>query len=290
MSPPTAAAAAERADREFEFTDRDFEYLRALVTGNTGITLGDHKRQLVYGRLTRRLRQLGLATFEQYCRYLDQHRDEELGELVNAITTNLTSFFRERHHFEHLAQQALPCLAGRDGTRRRLRIWSAGCSTGEEPYSIAITLAETLAADLPARDARILATDIDTQVLARAASGVYPEERAEGIEPSRRRRWFRRGCGTNAGQVKVDPSLQELIVFKQLNLMDGNWPMRGPFDAIFCRNVVIYFDKPTQRRLFDRFADLVAPGGYLYVGHSESLHGVCERFRLIGRTIYQKQC
>jgi chemotaxis protein methyltransferase CheR len=281
-------ATADYSDREFAFTDSDFEYLRHLVTTNTGITLGGHKRQLVYGRLARRLRQLGLATFEQYCRYVDEHPGEEMGELVNAITTNLTSFFRENHHFEHLASHALPDILGRNAASRRLRLWSAGCSTGEEPYSIAMTLAETLGSSLSPWDARILATDIDTQVLARAAAGVYVDERIEGIEPARRRRWFRRGTGANAGKVRVNEELQALIAFRQLNLMDPQWPMRGPFDIVFCRNVVIYFDKPTQRQLFDRYADLLVPNGYLYVGHSESLHGTSERFRLIGRTIYQK--
>lgn len=282
-----AEPLAER-EQEFEFTDSDFEFLRDIVTSHTGIMLDGHKRQLVYGRLTRRLRHLRIASFTQYCSYVEQHIDDELGELVNAITTNLTSFFRENHHFEHLAQHALPDRMRRNGANRRLRLWSAGCSTGEEPYSIAMTVAETLGAGLPDWDARILATDIDSQVLARAASGVYPDERIEGIEPARQRDWFRRGQGANAGRVKVSEDLQSLIVFRQLNLMDAAWPMRGPFDVIFCRNVVIYFDKPTQKRLFDRYADMLAPDGYLYVGHSESLHGTSERFKLIGRTIYQK--
>ena len=280
--------ASDCIDREFTFTEQDFAYLGDLVTGHTGITLGGHKRQLVYGRLARRLRQLGLTDFAEYCRYLDQHMDSELGELINAITTNLTSFFRENHHFEHLAQHALPDRMARGGATRRLRLWSAGCSTGEEPYSIAMTVAETLGGDLALWDARVLATDIDTQVLERAASGIYPEERIEGIEPTRRRRWFRRGAGPNAGKTKVQEDLQALIAFRQLNFMDAVWPMRGPFDVIFCRNVVIYFDKATQKTLFNRFADLLALDGYLYVGHSESLHGTSTRFRLIGRTIYQK--
>ena len=275
-------------EQEFEFTDRDFEFLRNIVTNHTGITLGGHKRQLVYGRLTRRLRQLGIATFDQYCAYVEQHLDDELGELVNAITTNLTSFFRENHHFEHLAGHALPDRMERAGLNRRLRLWSAGCSTGEEPYSIAMTVAETLGSNLSVWDTRILATDIDSQVLARATSGVYPDERIEGIAPGRQRRWFKRGTGVNAAKVKVVEDLQSLIAFRQLNLVDAAWPMRGPFDIIFCRNVVIYFDKPTQKKLFSRYADLLAPDGYLYVGHSESLHGTSDRFKLIGRTIYQK--
>ncbi len=294
MNPTTSrgtaeASTAERLGAEFAFTDRDFEFLRNIVTSHTGITLGANKRQLVYGRLVRRLRALGLATFEQYCAHVDRNFDQELSELVNAITTNLTSFFRERHHFEHLATVALADIQARDAANRRLRIWSAGCSSGEEPYSIAMTVAETLGANPPSWDARILATDIDSQVLARAATGVYAEDRIEGLAPARVRRWFRRGGGANTGKVKVDAALQAQIAFRRLNLMDDTWPMRGPFDAIFCRNVVIYFDKPTQRRLSDRYADLLAPQGFLYIGHSESLHGVNERFKLIGRTIYQRQ-
>lgn len=286
-----AQAANVESERgyEFPFTDEDFARLSALVTGQTGITLGANKRQLVYGRLARRLRQLQLQSFSQYCDYVDAHVGEELSELVNAITTNLTSFFRENHHFEHLANATLPELIERNAGSRRLRLWSAGCSTGEEPYSIAMTVAEVCSAELGSWDIRLLATDIDTQVLTRAASGIYTEDRIEDIPPQRARRWFRRGKGPNAGKVRVMEPLQALIAFKQLNLMDAAWPMRGPFDVIFCRNVVIYFDKETQRRLFDRYADLLAPNGYLYVGHSESLHQISTRFRLIGRTIYQKQ-
>jgi chemotaxis protein methyltransferase CheR len=287
MTASPEQAFTER-EREFPFTDEDYAHLSEVVTRESGITLGANKRQLVYGRLTRRLRQLNLTNFSQYCDYLDAHVEEELGELINAITTNLTSFFREHHHFEHLAQQALPDLLQRNETSRRLRLWSAGCSTGEEPYSIAMTVAEACSAQLASWDIRLLATDIDSQVLARAASGVYGEERIEDIPAARARRWFQLGKGANAGKVRVMESLQSLIAFRQLNLMDSAWPMRGPFDVIFCRNVVIYFDKDTQRKLFDRYANLLAPNGYLYVGHSESLHQISTRFRLIGRTIYQK--
>jgi chemotaxis protein methyltransferase CheR len=283
----TAQSMTEDREREFEFTDRDFAFLREIVTGHSGITLGEQKRQLVYGRLARRLRQLRLNSFAEYCDYVDTHLEQELGELINAITTNLTSFFRENHHFEHLAGQALPEIMAHNATHRRLRIWSAGCSTGEEPYSIAMTVLESGGSALGSWDARILATDIDTQVVARAQAGVYPEDRIEGLAPSRARRWFSRGTGPNAGKVRVSPELQSIIAFKQLNLLK-DWPMRGPFDIIFCRNVVIYFDKDTQRTLFDRYANLLAPHGYLYVGHSESLHQISNRFKLIGKTIYQR--
>ena len=278
---------ADNREREFEFTDRDFAFLREIVTGHSGIMLGEQKRQLVYGRLTRRLRQLRLDSFEQYCAYVEQHLDEELGELINAITTNLTSFFRENHHFEHLAESALPETMAHNAATRRLRIWSAGCSTGEEPYSIAMTVSETLGSSLSGWDARILATDIDSQVVARAQAGVYQQDRIEGISPARQRRWFSLGTGPNSGKVRVNSDLQELLAFRQLNLLK-DWPMRGPFDIIFCRNVVIYFDKDTQKTLFDRYADMLVPNGYLYVGHSESLHRISDRFKLIGKTIYQR--
>ena len=283
----TSPNIAENREREFEFTDRDFAFLRDVVMEHSGISLGEQKRQLVYGRLTRRLRQLRLDSFRQYCAYVEQHLDAELGELINAITTNLTSFFRENHHFEHLADSALPETQARNAATHRLRLWSAGCSTGEEPYSIAMTVAETLGSSASGWDARILATDIDSQVVAKAQAGVYPQDRIEGISPPRQRRWFSRGTGPNSGKVRISRDLQELIAFRQLNLLK-DWPMRGPFDIIFCRNVVIYFDKETQRTLFNRYADMLVPNGYLYVGHSESLHRISDRFKLIGKTIYQR--
>ena len=287
MNAMTSANIAENREREFEFTDRDFGFLRDVVMEHSGISLGEQKRQLVYGRLTRRLRQLGLRSFAEYCGHVEQHLEEELGELINAITTNLTSFFRENHHFEHLAANALPDIMARNAGARRLRLWSTACSTGEEPYSMAMIVAETLASSASAWDARILATDIDSQVLAKAQTGVYTEDRISDMPPGRQRRWFRRGTGANSSKVKVNEDLQALIAFRQLNLLK-DWPMRGPFDIIFCRNVVIYFDKDTQRQLFDRYADILVPDGYLYVGHSESLHRISERFKLIGKTVYQR--
>ncbi len=274
------------AAHAFEMNDRDFAFFRDLIGRETGIVLGRHKRELVYGRLARRLRQLKLGSFGEYRDYVEAHAGSELAELVNAITTNLTFFFRENHHLEHLAYEALPEMCRRNAHGRRLRLWSAGCSTGEEPYSIAITVAENVA-QRSQWDIKVLATDIDSQVLARAEQGVYEEERVKDVAPQRLRRWFLRGRGARAGKVRVAPALQELVHFRRLNLMQP-WPMRGPFDAIFCRNVVIYFDRSTQARLFARFAELLAPQGFLYLGHSESLHGLSERFELVGRTIYRK--
>lgn len=272
-------------EREFEFTDRDFSVLRQVAFEHTGITLGENKRQMMYGRLARRIRQLGLGSFAAYCARLEQDPDSELGELINAITTNLTAFFRENHHFEHLTNVALPAILARNAASRRLRVWSAGCSTGEEPYSVAMTLAES--GQLAGWDARILATDIDTNVIAKAASGVYAEERVRDLEQARARRWFRKGSGPNAGKVRIAEVLRDMIAFRQLNLL-GPWPMQGPFDIIFCRNVVIYFDKDTQRKLFARYADMLAPQGYLYIGHSETLFKISDRFHSLGGTIYQK--
>ncbi|MGE0385475.1 MAG: protein-glutamate O-methyltransferase CheR [Gammaproteobacteria bacterium] len=274
------------AGSEFEFTSAQFDTLRRLVREHTGITLNDTKREMVYGRLSRRLRRLNLTSFAQYLALLESGDGSEMRDFINAVTTNLTAFFREPHHFEFLADTVLPELVARRGPARRLRIWSAGCSTGEEPYSIAMTLREA-AARLTGWDTRILATDIDTNVLATAAAGVYPLERTASIPESRRRRWFKLGEGDLQGRAAVVDEARDLVRFRHLNLM-GEWPFKGRFDVIFCRNVVIYFDKDTQRRLFDRYADALTDDGFLFVGHSETLYRVTERFALLGRTVYRK--
>lgn len=268
---------------EVPLTDADFASIVRMVREASGIALSESKRDLVYGRLRRRLRALEIGSFAAYRALLDgpDGRAERV-RMVNAITTNLTGFFREAHHFEHLAREVLPPLRMRSQARR-LRIWSAGCSSGEEPYSIAMTVTSTLP-ELPRWDARILATDIDTDMVAHGAAGVYEEDRARAIPPAHRSTGTVRGTD---GRVEMAPALRSLITFKPLNLL-GAWPMSGPFDAIFCRNVVIYFDKPTQRTLFDRFADMLVPEGHLYIGHSESLFRVSERFTHLGRTIYRK--
>jgi chemotaxis protein methyltransferase CheR len=273
--------------REFRFTDRDFERIRNLVSLHTGIAMSDAKRDMVYSRLTRRLRNLGLNCFERYCDLVEQGSGDEVTQFVNAVTTNLTAFFREPHHFEFLARTVLPALVRNRVRNRRLRIWSAGCSTGEEPCSIALVLKEN-AELLRGWDVRILATDIDSNALSTAARGVYPGDRVHGIPNDRLQLGFRRGVGTNSGKVRVASELQDMIRYKQLNLMD-RWPMKGPFEVIFCRNVVIYFDKATQRNLFDRFAHTLGDGGYLFVGHSESLFNISSSFELIGKTVYRKR-
>lgn len=274
-------------EREFEFTDREFRAIRDLVSAQAGIVLSEAKRDMIYGRLVRRLRALDLDNFSAYCELLDSADGAgEMEAFVNAVTTNLTSFFREVHHFEFLAQQLLPRLLKERAGTRRLRIWSAGCSTGEEPYTLAMTLRESIPR-IDGWDVKILATDIDTNVLATAAAGVYGEERVRELPHERLRRWFRKGCGEHDGRVKVSVELQDMISFRQLNLLES-WPMRGSFDVIFCRNVVIYFDKPTQKKLFERMADLLAPDGHLFIGHSESLFKVTDRFRTLGNTIYER--
>ncbi len=280
------AVAKVSVDTEFTLSDDQFDYIRELVTDHAAIRLPDTKRQMVYGRLVRRLRELKLGSFDEYIDMLERDTGEEFINLINALTTNLTSFFRENHHFELLRNQYLPDIIQQRGTTRRLRVWSAGCSTGEEPYTIAITLKESLPA-AATWDVRILATDIDTNVVKTAEQGVYSIDRVKDLKAEIKRDWFRRGKGVNRNMVKVNPELQEMISFRSLNLMEG-WPMKGKFDIIFCRNVVIYFDKPTQKRLFERYAELLHDGGYLFLGHSESMHNLSERFKLLGNTVYQK--
>lgn len=273
--------------REYGFTDEHFNCLRNMVTQHAGIKLPDSKRDMVYGRLVRRLRYLEMDSFSEYCELVTGDDGDELVALINAITTNLTSFFREMHHFELLASSVLPALLQANANTRRIRIWSAGCSTGEEPYSIAMTVKEAMPRAVQ-WDIKILATDLDTNVLDAARSGIYPLERVSGLPEKRLKRWFCRGRGDQSDSVKVVDGLQEIIRFRQLNLMDNKWPMRGPFDIIFCRNVVIYFDKETQKALFDKMGDLMADDGHLFIGHSESLFKVTDRFASLGHTAYRK--
>lgn len=274
-------------NREFLFSDRDFNTIRQLVSRHTGISLSEAKRDMVYSRLARRLRRLELDSFKQYCQLLENDEtDGELGHFTNAVTTNLTSFFREPHHFEYLGNTLLPELLRVRSNERQLRIWCAGCSTGEEPYSVAMTLQENLPRNCD-WDIKILATDLDTNVLDTARRGVYAEDRMRNVGDRRQRRWFKRGRNENTGLLQVKPELQQMITFKQLNLM-GNWPMKGLFDIIFCRNVIIYFDKPTQSKLMERYAKQMADHGKLFLGHSETLYRVTDCFKLMGQTIYEK--
>lgn len=273
-------------EREFEFGDEDFQSLRELVRAETGITLSEAKRELVYGRLSRRLRVLQLGSFREYRALMaGPGRDAELGEFINAVTTNLTAFFRENHHFDYLRDQFIaPIAAGK--RQARIRIWSAGCSSGEEPYSIAMTLAENLP-DWQRMDIRILATDLDTEMVARGEQGIYREDRVAGIGAKRLGRWFQEVPGKQGRYYQVVPELRQLISFRRLNLMEP-LPFKGPLDVIFCRNVIIYFDKDTQRELFRRIAPLQRAGQFLFLGHSESLFKVCDDYALIGKTIYRR--
>jgi chemotaxis protein methyltransferase CheR len=269
---------------------RDLTWFQTFIYEETGIHFKDSKQTMLAGRLRKRLRQLGLPDFREYITYLTE-RDaagSEKRELINAVTTNKTDFFRESHHFDYLRDQVIPALRTRAGStgRRRLRIWSAGCSTGEEPYSLAITLAEHLG-PLASWDVKIVASDIDTRVLNTASEGVYPEERLTPIPAALRQRYFQRGKNGAAGLWRARSTLKDLIEFRRINLQEEPWPLHERFDAIFCRNVIIYFDRPTQQRLFERMARQLTPEGLLFLGHSESLFGVSDRFRLIEKTVHQ---
>jgi len=281
------AQAKEMTDREFAFSDQDFAYLTQLVYERTGIVLGDHKKNMVYARLARRLRALGLRTFKDYCALIADSSSDEVGFTINSITTNLTKFFRESHHFDHLRDVVLADAVRRSmqGGAKRLRIWSAGCSSGEEPYTIAMTVRNAVP-NLDAWDARILATDLDTNMVATGRAGVYRDDFKAALPDG----FYAKFClraDDGSGKVRMADNLRSLIAFKQLNLL-GRWPMKGPFDAIFCRNVMIYFDAATKAQLVNRYADLLRPDGFLYVGHSESLREDGHRYRLEGRTVYRR--
>jgi len=265
-------------ERDFEFTRSDFESVRALIYQHAGNTLGDSKRQLVYSRLSRRLRALDLQRFSEYIALLVPGC-EEWESFTNALTTNLTAFFREHYHFPLLKNHV------RSIARRPLHIWSAAASTGEEPYSIAISVAEAFGTLTP--PVRILASDLDTQVLETARAGIYPLERLEKLPLEQKKAFFRKGSNDQAGYAKVKSELQNLIHFRQLNLLDPSWHIDHKFDAIFCRNVMIYFDKPTQRKLIERFLQFLQPEGLFFAGHSESFFHATDLIAPIGKTVYR---
>ncbi len=275
------AAQATRAEtaKEFEFSPHDFERVRALIHKKAGIALAESKQEMVYSRLARRLRAIGTNSFKQYLDDLESGRDaQEWEAFTNALTTNLTSFFRESHHFPILAEHARKM-------KEPLEIWCSAASTGEEPYSIAMTMCEAFNSMTP--PVRIIATDIDTNVLATGADGVYGLDRLDKLAPERAKRFFMRGKGAQEGLARVRPELRQLITFKQLNLLGDEWPVRGPFDVIFCRNVMIYFDKPTQGKILSRFAPLMKQDGLLFAGHSENFLYVSDAFKLRGKTVYE---
>jgi chemotaxis protein methyltransferase CheR len=272
------------AQREFDFSEADFQALSKIAYEHAGIMLPEAKKNLLYGRLSRRLRTLGLPSFEEYRQYLKENSAEELQLFINALSTNHTKFFREQHHFEHFVTDVVAPFLAKHPTGGRLRIWSAGCSSGEEPHTIALILAAEIK-DLASRDVRILATDIDTDVLRKAAQGVFSAESVSAV-PTKYRAPL--GKADDKDNVAIDRKVCSLISFGHLNFMDDGWPMRGPFEAIFCRNVMIYFDGPTKTKLVDRFTDLLRVGSWLYIGHSESLLGSHPRLKLAGRTIYRR--
>ncbi len=268
--------------KEFLFTERDFKEIAALVYNACGIVLGEHKREMVYSRIARRIRERKLTDFSTYLAYLNSHKDQEFDAFINALTTNLTSFFRESHHFDYLKKQLVPALLVQNKNSRRVRIWSAGCSTGEEPYSLAMALHELFPSNW---DVKILATDLDSNVLKKAHTGVYSAANVNGLDDALLKRWFLKS--KDGESYKVKPKLQQLIAFKRLNLLQ-DWPMKGPFDLILCRNVVIYFDKDTKDLLFKRYAKILAPHGHLFLGHSETMGKEHTEFKNLGKTMYQK--
>lgn len=270
--------------REFQFTEEDFESIRKMMLERTGISLSRAKQPMVYSRLARRLRELNIDSFRAYIDRLRENVDGEFTELVAALSTNVTSFFREAHHFRCLRDQVLPELQSR--SRDGICIWSAGCSTGEEPYSIAMTLCEALPTD-ELRRARVLATDISEAALAEAREAIYPMEEVKGLDREQLRRWFHRGAGPHEGKVRVKPEIGNMVEFRQMNLF-GDWDLGVQPDVIFCRNTIIYFDREHKEKLIERFANVLTDRGYLLIGHSETLHGLSERFRLMGQTVYQK--
>jgi chemotaxis protein methyltransferase CheR len=273
-------------DGDFTLSQRDFELIASIAKEQAGIVIRAHKMAMIRGRLLRRLRALHLRSVTEYCELLrGPDADRELPQLLNVLTTNHTAFFRERHHFDHMRSHALPEIYSRatrgDG---RVRIWCAASSTGEEPY----TLAATVAASQPPRnlDVKILATDIDTDVLARAEAAEYSREVYERSPPDLKGQLQAESVGHDT--VRIGANLRKLLTFRQLNLVTP-WPMKGPFDAVMCRNVMIYFDAPTKKSIVDRCVDILRPGGWLYLGHSESLSPPHPAFELIGRTVYRRR-
>jgi chemotaxis protein methyltransferase CheR len=275
-----APVLRDTGSREFAFTTADFERVRKLIYEYAGISLSPAKQDMVYSRLARRLRETRLKSFGEYLALLERGDRGEWEKFVNSLTTNLTSFFREPHHFPILADH-LKKLQGRSP----IKIWCSAASTGEEPYSIAMTVVETFSSfNVPVS---IVASDLDTNVLATASKGVYPPDRIDKVSPERLSRFFTKGTGTAEGSYVVRPELRRLLTFQRLNLLEPNWSVRGPLDALFCRNVMIYFDKPTQYRILTRFAPMMSENGLLFAGHSESFLHAADLFRSQGKTVYE---
>lgn len=268
------------SDREFHFTDKDFESVCKLIYSHAGISLNASKKDMVYSRLARRLRATGLSTFRDYLRLLESNNHAEWQAFTNALTTNLTSFFRENHHFPILAEHVRKHMG-----HHPINLWCSAVSTGEEAYSMAMTMVDLFNSYTP--PVHIIATDLDTNVLSKAEAGVYPMEQLGKLPADTVRRFFLKGAGIPEGYAQVRPELRNMISFRQINLLHQHWPLRPPFDAIFCRNVMIYFDKPTQLQILQRFMPLLRPDGLLFAGHSESFHHAAAYFKLVGSTVYQ---
>ncbi|BBL71280.1 CheR family methyltransferase [Methylogaea oryzae] len=273
-------SALDGGDREFAFTVAEFHKIREMLYQHAGITLNDGKKDMVYSRLARRLRSNRLTSFQDYLNLLEQDDGTEWEAFINSLTTNLTAFYREPHHFPILADH-MRSLAH----KRPFKIWCCAASTGEEPYTLAMTAVDTFGTFTP--PVEIVATDIDTNVLSKAAAGVYDIDRLSKLPTATVKRFFLKGTGSNEGKAKVRPELRKLITFGQLNLLDAQWPLSGPFDVIFCRNVMIYFDKDTQYNMLRKFVPLMEPHGLLFAGHSESLFHAADLFRLRGQTVYE---
>ncbi|MDO9117632.1 MAG: protein-glutamate O-methyltransferase CheR [Nitrospira sp.] len=270
---------------EYLITDEEFDRFRSMVYRVMGISLNDGKKSLVVSRLSKRLRTLGLDTFHDYFEHIESEpAGDEFTQMLDCICTNKTDFFREPQHFQFLREHILPTL----NDHRRVRIWSSACSSGEEPYTIAMAMYDSVATPLQ-WDWKVLASDLSTRVLAQAASGVYQEDRLRELSPEIVQRHFLKGQGAQAGTVKVKSYLSDMIRFQRINLMDEHYPIKTPLDVIFCRNVMIYFDRPTQQTLVNRFHRYLKPGGYLFIGHSESLQWVEHPFQSVAPTIYRKR-
>jgi chemotaxis protein methyltransferase CheR len=264
--------------REFPFSTEHFRVISDRMYKFSGIRLPEAKREMVYARLARRLRSLGIGSFDDYVRFLELE-PAEWEHCSNALTTNVTAFYREEHHFRTLEEHARATVRAGEP----FRVWSAGCSTGEEPYTIVMCLTEALGPGA----FRVIASDLDTQVIASAAEGVYPLQHVQALTPERQKRFFLKGAGRYHGKARVRPELTAAIDFLRVNLMEKDWPIPPGLDAIFCRNVMIYFDKPTQRKLVERYAALLRPGGLFFAGHAESLLDQGRHFRLRGQTVYE---
>ncbi len=262
---------------------RDFKFIQQLIYDETGIVVADHKKEMIQRRLSRRMRDLNIDAVSDYCNILRSDAKDEMVSFTNAVTTNLTSFFRENHHFDYLKEEFFPGFI-KEG-KQRLRIWSSASSTGEEPYSLSITLLESMGDRLRQLDAKILATDLDTDVIKTAKAGIYSYDRIKDLSSSLKKTWF---DDIGSGKYSVKPELKKPLTFNKLNLL-GPWPMKGKFDVIFCRNVLIYFDKPTQEKVVERFYDVLEPNGVLMLGHSESVLKGSDDFEQLGKTVYRKK-